>query len=191
MGYSTVHTVDPENVQYILATRFNDYEYSISRVHGLGDLFGDGIVTSNGDQWRHSRSILRPCFPRLNDSYLKRLESHVKDFVTLLPRDHSTVDLQNLFFPFTMDITIDFLFGQSTYILCSSQANRTTYAEFVDAYSELISEATTRVKLGHLQYIRYFRGRIARRRVNGFVDALINNALRSGLLDGDGKPTLL
>ena len=47
-------TRDPENVKAILATNFKDFGIG-KRLNALGALLGQGIFTSDGTLWEHSR----------------------------------------------------------------------------------------------------------------------------------------
>lgn len=54
MGQVFVNTVEPENIKAILATNFKDFGLG-ERIRSLGPLLGQGIFTSDGAIWEHSR----------------------------------------------------------------------------------------------------------------------------------------
>ena len=54
MGKKLLITIEPENVKEILATNFKDFGIG-QRVNALGALLGQGIFTSDGQLWEHSR----------------------------------------------------------------------------------------------------------------------------------------
>ena len=54
MGQTWFNTIDPENVKAILATNFNDFGIG-ARQDAFGALLGQGIFTTDGKQWEHSR----------------------------------------------------------------------------------------------------------------------------------------
>lgn len=56
-------TIEPENVKAILATQFHDFCLG-TRHENFYPLLGDGVFTSDGKQWSHARSLLRPQFTR-------------------------------------------------------------------------------------------------------------------------------
>lgn len=60
-------------------------------------------------------------------------EKHVGHLIQAIPRDGSTVDLQGLFFRFSLDVATDLLFGESTNTLAPDFADAKV-TEFVDAY---------------------------------------------------------
>ena len=95
----------------MLASNFNDWTITTRRKHAFGPYMGQGIFTSDGLIWKHSRELLRPNFARTQMDNPATLEPHVSTLLEAIPRDGSTFDLQELFFRFTTDTAIDFLFG--------------------------------------------------------------------------------
>lgn len=108
-----VATREPENVKAILSMRFKDFGLG-DRQKALGPLLGKGIFTMDGDFWAHSRALIRPNFARDQVADLEAFERHIQALWKLIPRDGRTVDLQELFFRFTIDSATEFLFGAST-----------------------------------------------------------------------------
>ncbi|KAK6814149.1 hypothetical protein RU639_010061 [Aspergillus parasiticus] len=110
-------TVDPKNVQAMLATQFKDFELGSSRLNLFGPVIGKGIFTTDGKEWQHSRSLLRPQFARGQVANLELEERHVQHLLDRLPVQHDSwtdvVDLGPLFFNLTLDSATEFLFGQS------------------------------------------------------------------------------
>lgn len=144
MHYPTIHTIEPANIKQILATGFEDFKLSSFRVNPMVSLFGRGIFTTDGSRWSHSRALLRPSFARHNmENHLPFMESHFQQMLKAIPTDGATVDLQKLFFAFTMDTATEFLFGHSVHTLKQMQLGHTsipsatdiTDAEFVDSYT--------------------------------------------------------
>jgi cytochrome P450 len=127
MHYSTIHTTDPPNIKQVLATGFEDFKLSSFRVDAMVPLFGKGIFTTDGSLWSHSRAVLRPSFARHNmANHLPFMESHFEQLMKAIPKDGSTVDLQKLFFSFTMDTATEFLFGHSVHTLYKMQLEDTS-----------------------------------------------------------------
>lgn len=54
MGQSFIITMEPENVKAVLAMNFKDFGIR-GRKESFGPLLGNGIFTSDGVQWEHSR----------------------------------------------------------------------------------------------------------------------------------------
>ncbi|KAL8723367.1 MAG: hypothetical protein Q9181_007300 [Wetmoreana brouardii] len=129
-----IMTSEPENIKSILATDFKSYSVGEERKKGLRPILGDGIFTTDGAAWQHSRELLRPCFVRSQLGDIDLFEKYFQHLLALVPRDGSTVDLQDLFFRLTLDIATEFLFGQSTNTLVPTE-RRPEDAKFVEAFA--------------------------------------------------------
>jgi len=51
LGTRSVFTIDPKNVQAVLATQFNDFELGATRRNNFFPVLGLGIFTADGDYW--------------------------------------------------------------------------------------------------------------------------------------------
>ncbi|TKA75137.1 hypothetical protein B0A49_05294, partial [Cryomyces minteri] len=117
-GVQIIQTVDPQNVQAVLATKFKDFEVGERRHKQFGVVLGKSIFTSDGPFWEHSRALFRPQFAREQINDLASTEKSTQDlFQALGPVDENgwtaSVDLLPLLYHFTLDTATDFLFGQS------------------------------------------------------------------------------
>lgn len=113
-----IFTVEAENVKTVLATKFKDYELPSLRKRAFHPLLGYGIFTNDGEDWKHSRELMRPNFSRDQVADLDNFEEHLNLMIDLIPKDgKTTVDLQELFFGLTIDTATEFLFGESTNVL--------------------------------------------------------------------------
>ena len=148
LGERFLFTDDPVNVQALLSTQFNDFGINLvirtvinqlTKPLGKGepfyrdwfDFLGDSIFTTDSKQWHASRVLLRPLFLKTKLTELDIFESHVRKLINLLPRTSETVDVCDLFFRYTMDVSTEFLFGRST---DSLENSRNTFARaFADA----------------------------------------------------------
>ncbi|KAL9599199.1 MAG: hypothetical protein Q9219_003980 [cf. Caloplaca sp. 3 TL-2023] len=131
---TTFSTTEPENIKAILATDFKSYSVGEERNKSLRPILGEGIFTTDGSAWQHSRDLLRPCFTRSQLGDVRLFEKHVRNLMRAIPRDGSTVDLQGLFFKLTMDIAAEFLLGESTYTL-DPDKRRPEDDRFVEAFN--------------------------------------------------------
>ncbi|KAI4253853.1 MAG: hypothetical protein LQ352_003437 [Teloschistes flavicans] len=129
-----IFTCEPENIKAILATDFTSYGVGEARSKRLRPIFGDGIFTTDGAAWQHSRDLLRPCFARSQIGDMDLFEKHFQHLLNAIPRDTSTVDLQDLFFKLTLDVATEFLVGQSTNSLVPEQ-RRPEDDRFVEAFT--------------------------------------------------------
>ncbi|KAJ0104138.1 hypothetical protein J7T55_000489 [Diaporthe amygdali] len=116
----SIFTADPENVKTLLSLRFKDFTLG-GRQRIMGPLLGQGVFASDGEEWAHSRALLRPIFAKEHVADLSLIETHVSHLFRLLPSDGSTVDLQPLFHRFTLDSATDFLFGKATSTLVNAK----------------------------------------------------------------------
>lgn len=93
-----IFTVEPKNVQTVLALKFKDFELGEYRNRALRPLLGAGIFSTDGSKWEHSRGLLRPNFTRNQITDINVYETHVAALLKRIPHDGSTFDLQDLFF---------------------------------------------------------------------------------------------
>ncbi|KAE8447500.1 hypothetical protein EG329_010630 [Mollisiaceae sp. DMI_Dod_QoI] len=119
-----VMTTDPENVQAMLATKFHDFDLGPQRHKMFQEMLGHGIFTAEGEKWAHFRSQLKPQFARDQVSDLESTERHLNVLFKVLPEENAngwieSVDLLPLIYRLTMDLSTEFLFGQSV----NSQSN--------------------------------------------------------------------
>ncbi|KAG4419738.1 hypothetical protein IFR04_007145 [Cadophora malorum] len=175
MGRSFYNTIDPENVKAILATQFQDFGLG-QRQESFGPLLGQGIFTTDGKQWEHSRALVRPNFTRSQVADLGTFETHIQQFISKIPRDGQTVDLQALFFKLTLDSATEFLFGHSVNSLNSSENSEQ------DKFGRLFDLAQSRLgnrsRLGRLANLfRDSEFDEACKFVHQFVDKIIFQAL--------------
>ncbi|KAI4109595.1 MAG: hypothetical protein LQ339_001708 [Xanthoria mediterranea] len=172
-------TMDPENIKSILATDFKSYSVGEERNKALKPFLGDGIFTTDGAQWQHSRDMLRPCFARSQIGDRDLFEQHFQHLLREIPRDGSTVNLQDLFFRLTLDIATEFLFGTSTYTLLTKK-RRPEDDKFVEAFTYV--QNTVEGKSGVLAlFLPDRRFKRDCRYVHDWVDALIERSLASTL----------
>jgi cytochrome P450 len=179
---------EPENIKAILADQFEDFELGWKRHQYFSPFLGNGIFTVDGLAWKHSRDLLRPNFTKVElDSSLQSLETHVKHFLVQLPRDGSTVDLQQLFFKLTMDASTEFLFGTSTNsLLPESQKSLESFSE---AFEEAQWGLSLRPRLGALNYVYTNRKFVKACKVlHSYVDNFVHTCLAEST--GDEKRVL-
>ena len=81
--------------------------------------------------------MLRPNFVRTQIGDVEMFEKHVEHFIQAIPKDGSQVDLQKLFFQFSLDTATDLLFGESTNTLAPGFADP-EITKFVEAYGHCL-----------------------------------------------------
>ncbi|KAF8864708.1 putative cytochrome P450 alkane hydroxylase [Acephala macrosclerotiorum] len=175
MGRKFINTIDPENVKTILATNFKDFGLG-QRQEAFGPLLGQGIFTTDGAQWEHSRALVRPNFTKAQVADLDTFESHIQRLISKLPRDGSTVDLQPLFFQLTLDSATEFLFGESVNSLTSQEGSeQEIFGRCFDLAQSRLGNRSRLGKLVHLFRDKEFDQ--ACKTVHSFVDNIILKAL--------------
>ncbi|KAI0383033.1 cytochrome P450 [Hypomontagnella monticulosa] len=113
-GVTGYITTDPENIETILSTRFDDYGLGNRRVASF-PLLGEGIFSQDGPPWKHSRDLIRRQFVRVQKQTIQAFSPHVEKLVSKLyeaAEGSNIVDLKPFFFEFTLDTTTELLFGE-------------------------------------------------------------------------------
>jgi cytochrome P450 len=145
-------------------------------------MFGDGIFTQEGPDWKHSRDMLRPQLQHKQYENLEVFRVATDDLIGLVRESKGIVDLQPLFFRLTLDTTTAFLFGESMRSLITPEAvgERT----FATAFNTAQQWVTKRFRLLDLYWMingREFRQ--ACRDVHDFADQIIDRNLSSDRSD--------
>ncbi|KAF2658432.1 putative cytochrome P450 alkane hydroxylase [Lophiostoma macrostomum CBS 122681] len=117
LGNELFLTDDPENVKAMLATQFSTWSIGKQRMEQMSEFLGNGVFTTEGAAWKHSRDLIRPCFEKSQVADFSILEDHTSQLISRIPSDGSTIDLQPLFQDLALDIATEFLFGRSTHCL--------------------------------------------------------------------------
>jgi cytochrome P450 len=181
-------TVEPENIKTILSLKFQDYGIAY-RLGAFKPLLGEGIFDTDGEKWASSRALIRPSFTRDQIADLTSLESLMQDLFALLPRDGRTiVDLQDLFFRYTMDSATEFLFGQSV----GSLKNDSSEPNFAYAFQYAQEAIMKRGMLGPLNILFRDRkadecNRICRDFTRRFVEDAIHAVELEKRVEGDSE----
>ena len=106
-------------------------------------LFGDGIFTQDGPDWRRSRELLRPHFSYRNYQSLDVFREPVDNLISNIPSNNDIVDLQPLFFRLTLDTTTAFLFAESVDSLSAAkEAGETTFAGAFNTAQAYVAKRT-------------------------------------------------
>lgn len=117
MGAVAHFTIEPKNIQAVLATQFKDFGLGERRNGNFSPLLGHGIFSTDGKEWEHARALLRPQFARDQVSDLDLEEEHVQNMMRVIPVNQdgwtNVTDLKLIFFRLTIDSATEFLFGES------------------------------------------------------------------------------
>jgi len=162
-------------------------------------MLGRGIFTTDGEAWAHSRAMIRPNFNRTQVADLDAFEKHIQTLFQILPRDGSTVDLQDLFFKFTIDSSTEFLFGKSTDSLVAQLKGQTSSeSDFASAFNHGQEYVANRGRLGFMRdFFKTKKGENAISICHAFVDQFVDEAvayrekLDAGTVEKDDKYVFL
>jgi len=205
LKFSSIFTVEPENVKAILATQFEDFELGHVRRGNFFPMLGNGIFTADGQDWKHGRALLRPQFARDQVADLDLEERHVSDMLRHMPINNSTgwtddVNLQPVFFRLTLDSATEFLFGESVHSQISALPSSVTekdglrnptgldLIEVGKAFDRATHMLGKRARLADNYWMynpREFREDCAL--IHKFADFFVNRALNSDVEKQDGE----
>ncbi|KAF9900457.1 hypothetical protein EC991_007320 [Linnemannia zychae] len=113
----TITTKDPEIVDHILKTNFWIYEKGSRFKETLGPLVGDGIFTADGDHWKWQRQHASKIFTvkafrqYTNDVFCQESQRAIS-YLEKFADTGKAVDLQRLFYCFTLDSFGEIAFGE-------------------------------------------------------------------------------
>ncbi|KAL8825289.1 MAG: hypothetical protein Q9191_004500 [Dirinaria sp. TL-2023a] len=177
LGNRIYTTNEPENAKTVLATKFKDWSLTDKRKRAFVPLLGHGIFTTDGAAWHHSRELLKPNFVRSQVGDLPTFEVHVKHLIKNIPRDGSTIKLQDLFFRLTIDSATEFLFGESVNCLDPGTAedDGAKFAEAWNRSQEDVGETARNGPLGLFLRRSTFRQDV--KYVHEFADKYVRRGL--------------
>ncbi|KAH7378549.1 cytochrome P450 alkane hydroxylase [Cadophora sp. MPI-SDFR-AT-0126] len=151
LGAPAFGTVDPANIEAILSSNFKD-----------------------GEAWKQSRELLRPQFHFKEYSDLNMFRDTTDNLLNAIAKE-GVVDLQPLLFRLTLDMTTDFLFGESIRSLkVPESTGEQTFIEAFNIAQEYIAKRFHTCK-----------------KVHHFADTIINRNLSEDSLNGSGKYVFL
>lgn len=106
-------TKEPEHVKTILTTKFAQFGKGPRFHEAWSPFLGDSIFTTDGQLWSNSRNLIRPMFIKDKVRDLDIFARWTDVLISKLPASGQTVDICDLFYRMTLDVTTDFLLGQS------------------------------------------------------------------------------
>ncbi|KAL2039296.1 hypothetical protein N7G274_007964 [Stereocaulon virgatum] len=184
LGTPAFGTIDPKNLEAMFSSRFSDFGYGLRRQICF-PLLGDGIFTQDGAAWKHSREMLRPQFARQQYQNLDILREHADDLIACILKSRKSIDLQPLFFRFTLDTTSAFLFGESTYSLRANQsADDIEFAKAFDIAQDYVVQ-----RYRYLDFYWLIGGRRFREActsVHTFIEGIIDRRQANSAKSSDG-----
>ncbi|KAL3952501.1 hypothetical protein ACCO45_012444 [Purpureocillium lilacinum] len=108
-----IFTREPEHIKTVLTSKFTQYGKGEFFHHIWSPFLGDSIFSTDGKLWQNSRALIRPMFTKERIRDLDIFERWSDVLVAKLPPSGQTVDICDLFYRMTLDVTTDFLLGES------------------------------------------------------------------------------
>lgn len=196
-GTTQLETIEPANVQAILATKFEDWEIGERRHRCFRPVQGRNIFTCDGHAWRRARALFRPQFARgmINDLGATEWATGVlwEEAVGNVGEGGWTgmVDLRPLVLRFVLDTATEFLFGESVRSLEALMGRECDEGEkgvgevagsneFAEAFEACSYNMVLRIRLQQLRFLgtsREFRAAV--KTVRSVPDRIIDRALQS------------
>ncbi|EEF33302.1 cytochrome P450 94C1 [Ricinus communis] len=189
-------TSNPENVEYILKTNFENYPKGKPFSALLGDLLGRGIFNVDGDSWRFQRKMasLELGSVSIRMYAFELIMSEIKSrLIPLLSsiscdKDQQGIDLQDVFRRFSFDNICKFSFGLdpgclklslpiSEFALAFDTASKLS-AERALAASSMIWKMKRFLNIGSEKKLKE-----AIQMVNELAEGVINHRRKEGCMD--------
>ncbi|KAL8964355.1 MAG: hypothetical protein Q9183_004510, partial [Haloplaca sp. 2 TL-2023] len=134
---------------------------------------GEGIFTQDGSAWKHSRTLLRRPFFKTGYRDLKGFKEPTNNLLAVLRSSTGVIDLQPLFFQFTLATTTSLLFGQT--VESSEGEDKDSFGRNFD-HANWITTLRTRLTDFYWAY-NPSHYRAACRSVQDFADGFVKRAL--------------
>lgn len=176
-----VNTIDPENLEAIFKTHFEDYKLISAREKLMETFYGRGIIGNSGHEWRQSRSLVQPAVVGLSlDSAV--FDKHASNLVTCIRlQQPGEFEFRKLASLYMLDVMTEIFFGESTFaLLGQNEDNR--LGQFTKDFTQIGTMARALTifnrQFPFLRRIMYWNDYLlTKRRVKQFVDAYIQQAL--------------
>lgn len=119
-GSKIIETADPQNCKAMFMTNSRDYQVSETRSMAFRPVTGKSIFTTNGAEWEHYRSMLKPQFTKTLLNNLDTVELELENFWKAVEQKGVTTEgwtasgeMSPFIYRLVTDIASDFLFGES------------------------------------------------------------------------------
>ncbi|OAQ95714.1 hypothetical protein LLEC1_04041, partial [Akanthomyces lecanii] len=110
-GRRVIFTQEPEHIKTVLTSKFADFGKGPKFHQVWSPFLGDSIFTTDGAQWHDSRTLIRPMFVKDRVGDMEIFERWADKLISKIPGSGQTVDMCDLFYRMTLDLTTDFLLG--------------------------------------------------------------------------------
>lgn len=145
-GSSVIITNEPENIKAVFATQMKDFDIGWRRRQALAPCTTNTVFVADGAGWHHLRAMVRPVFAKAQVPTYEDMKLHLNNAVAHVPKDGSTINLDNIFSKLTFDVATDFLFGQSSMTLAPLMERKSQ--RFIDSFHLVMDGSYRRILLG-------------------------------------------
>ncbi|KAF8585826.1 cytochrome P450 monooxygenase pc-3 [Ramaria rubella] len=195
-------TLNPKNVQKILALDFEAYRKGNFFNKIMESMLGVGVFNSDGEMWRFHRKMIRPFLAKERVADLELYEQKaalaLQKLQDRLDAGYA-VDFQDLVARFTLDSASEFLLGTSVNSLDSPlplphnsysqqpEFSSTASTRFARAFATAQVTLLARVELGSLWPLaEIFQDKMKSpmAEIRSFIDPIVRHALKNRAQDG-------
>jgi len=138
----------PEDVRHFLMDKFDHFERFGTRRRRFYEVFGNGIFSSNGENWKHQRATARPMFTKasLVEMLFPFIRNGRKVIQVLEKFQEESLEMQDLFQRYTLDSIGEIGFGHDVGALDALLRGDKTKVRFAQAfdYTQRIVEESGR-----------------------------------------------
>jgi cytochrome P450 len=130
-GTRYILTADPDLIKAVLATSFDKFGKGKVFNRQFRDFLGDSVFTTDGQEWHDSRQMIRPVFVNQRLGDLEVFEKHIQKLISVISEGEQPAPIQELFFRYTLDVSTEFMYGESVGSLSNPQT------EFANSIAEV------------------------------------------------------
>jgi cytochrome P450 monooxygenase len=129
LGGRQIWTIEPENLKTV-ANNLADFQVGPIRYNSkAGQPFAEkGIVGADGKDWEFARALVKPFFMREWYANTERMEPFAERFFAGIPADGETFDMFPHLRTWSLNLNLQFLFGDYSDIVTEEETNKTTDA---------------------------------------------------------------
>ncbi|KAK2595470.1 hypothetical protein QQS21_006810 [Conoideocrella luteorostrata] len=165
-------TRDHEHIKTILTSKFAQFGKGELIHTATSPFLGDSIFTTDGQLWQKSRALIRPMFSSARVRDIEIFSQWTDIMIAKMPPSGKTVDMCDLFYRMTLDVSTDFLLGQTVGALENPKS------EFSRAFTDVQRMQMIRVILHPFRHIlphrKYFDGiKTIERFITPYIEATL------------------
>ena len=175
-GLVTINTIQPKKLQMVYALAFENFGMEPLRRKMAKQLWGRGILRTDGEFWQHSKALIRPTFNRHQIANFDLMRVHVDRPLSRIPRDESSVDLAPLLKRYALDTSTEFLFGESVGSQLDKPSDDTE--QFPQDFEYVSANIGRHRQMGFLTFLsRDENWTAASRTVQSYIDKHVEKAM--------------